>query len=85
VSVEKVTGEGKQNPVFQRFGDCFSTGSWNQFHLALPEEVTGGKDVFVQGKVLSRSMATNHPTSLSLKGVKEDQILSIQRHPEFRM
>lgn len=85
ISREKVTNEGKKHSVFERFGDGFNTGSWNQFHLVVPEEVAREKDVFNQGRVLTRSEATNYPTSLELRGAKERQLITIQRHPEFRI
>lgn len=81
-SIESVTDEGKKNKVFEKLGDQFTVASFNEYHLVVPVQK---RDEFSHGKVLTRNMATDYPTSLSLHGEVEDQVITTQRHPEIGM
>lgn len=81
-SVEEITPKGRENPVFGRLGDRFTTFSFNGFHLLVPG---GREDTFEGGKVLSRKLATGYPSSLSLDAEVSDQVITTQRHPEVGM
>ncbi len=84
-SMERITNNGKENPIFSRLGERVNIVSLNMFHLVMPKGTESGQDVFPHGKVLTRSEATEYPTSLELRGVEEGQIITTQRHPEVGM
>jgi anthranilate/para-aminobenzoate synthase component II len=81
-SIENITPEGKDNALFQRLGEKFNALSFNELHVVVPNEYLN-KTTFA--KVLTRSNATNYPTSLSINADIPDQIITTQRHPEFGM
>ncbi|MBL7150480.1 hypothetical protein ISS86_00940 [Candidatus Microgenomates bacterium] len=79
--VETVTEQGKLHPVFMPLGDAFVAVASNKWLVAFSE---GLGDSFEFGKVLARG-SRKQPTGLALKFEEDQQVVGIQRHPEWGM